>query len=58
MIFLELFYTFFIIGAFTIGGGYAMLPLIQDQVVNTHAWISAQEFTDIIAISQMTPAPL
>ena len=58
MIFLELFYTFFIIGAFTIGGGYAMLPLIQDQVVNTHAWISAQEFTDIIAISQMTPGPI
>ena len=58
MIFLELFYTFFIIGAFTIGGGYAMLPLIQDQVVNTHAWISAREFTDIIAISQMTPGPI
>lgn len=58
MIFIELFYTFFLIGAFTIGGGYAMLPLIQHQVVDTHSWISVQEFTDIVAISQMTPGPV
>lgn len=58
MIFLELFYTFFIIGAFTFGGGYAMLSLIQDQVVVKHEWLSLQEFTDIVAISQMSPGPI
>ncbi len=58
MIFLQLFYTFFIIGAFTIGGGYAMLSLIQHQVVEAHAWVSEQTFTDIVAISQMTPGPV
>ena len=58
MIFVELFYTFFIIGMFTIGGGYAMLSLIQNEVVVNHAWITAQEFTDMVAISQMTPGPI
>ncbi len=58
MIFIELFYTFFIIGAFTFGGGYAMLSLIQDQVVVKHEWLSLQEFTDIVAISQMSPGPI
>ncbi len=58
MIFLELFYTFFIIGAFTFGGGYAMLSLIQDQVVVEHSWLTPQEFTDIVAISQMSPGPI
>ncbi len=58
MIFLELFKTFFIIGMFTIGGGYAMLSLIQNQVVTVHGWISDVTFTDIIAISQMTPGPI
>lgn len=58
MIFFELFYTFFFIGMFTIGGGYAMLSLIQHQVVEVHGWISAETFTDIIAISQMTPGPV
>ena len=58
MIFFELFYTFFFIGMFTIGGGYAMLSLIQHQVVTVHGWISAEAFTDIIAISQMTPGPI
>ena len=58
MIFLELFYTFFFIGMFTIGGGYAMLTLIQHQVVTVHGWISAEAFTDIVAISQMTPGPI
>ncbi|MBR5034000.1 MAG: chromate transporter [Bacteroidales bacterium] len=58
MIFFELFYTFFFIGMFTIGGGYAMLTLIQHQVVTVHGWISAEAFTDIIAISQMTPGPI
>ena len=58
MIYLELFYTFFVIGAFTFGGGYAMLSLIQNKVVIEHQWITAQEFTDIIAVSQMTPGPI
>ena len=58
MIFLQLFYTFFVIGAFTIGGGYAMLSLIQHQVVEVHGWITDAAFTDIVAISQMTPGPI
>ena len=58
MIYVELFITFFVIGMFTVGGGYAMLSLIQHQVVVVHQWISAQAFTDIVAISQMTPGPI
>ena len=58
MIFLELFVTFFLIGMFTIGGGYAMLSLIQNQVVTVHNWISDTTFTDIVAVSQMTPGPI
>lgn len=58
MIFLELFTTFFIIGMFTIGGGYAMLSLIQNEVVTVHGWIDYGTFTDIVAISQMTPGPI
>ena len=58
MIYLELFLTFFIIGMFTIGGGYSMLPLIQNEVVNVHGWIDETTFTDIVAISQMTPGPI
>jgi len=55
---LQLAWTFFVIGAFTIGGGYAMLSLIQNQVVVEHPWISESAFTDIVAISQMTPGPI
>ncbi|MBR6538573.1 MAG: chromate transporter [Bacteroides sp.] len=58
MIFLQLFYTFFKIGLFGFGGGYAMLSMIQGEVVTRHGWITAQEFTDIVAISQMTPGPI
>lgn len=58
MIYFELFYIFFLIGTFTIGGGYAMLSLIQNQVVTIHHWITAEEFTDIVAISQMSPGPI
>ena len=54
----ELFGTFFLIGAFTIGGGYAMLSLIQGEVVTAHHWITESTFTDIVAISQMTPGPI
>ena len=55
---LQLAWTFFVIGAFTIGGGYAMLSLIQNQVVVEHSWISESAFTDIVAVSQMTPGPI
>lgn len=58
MIFLEIFITFFVIGTFTFGGGYAMLSLIQNQVVTKHAWLTPEEFTDIVAISQMSPGPI
>ena len=58
MIYAELFLTFFLIGMFTIGGGYAMLSLIQNQVVTIHGWIDDTTFTDIVAISQMTPGPI
>ena len=57
-IFFELFMTFFVIGLFTIGGGYAMLSLIQPQVVSVHGWLDEGTFTDIVAISQMTPGPI
>lgn len=55
---LQLFWTFFLIGMFTFGGGYAMLSLIQAQVVVKHAWLTESMFTDIVAISQMTPGPV
>ena len=58
MIFLSLFITFFEIGIFGFGGGYGMLSLIQNEVVHHHAWMSSAEFTNIVAISQMTPGPI
>lgn len=58
MIFLQLFWVFTKIGIVNFGGGYAMLSLIQMEVVQHHRWIGAQEFTDIVAVSQMTPGPI
>lgn len=58
MIYLDLFVTFFKIGLFGFGGGYGMLSLIQTEVVQRHEWLSTGEFTDIVAISQMTPGPI
>lgn len=58
MIYLQLFWVYFKIGLFGFGGGYAMLSLIQHEVVDKHQWISSAEFTDIVAISQMTPGPI
>lgn len=58
MIFLQLFITFFQIGLFGFGGGYAMISLIQGQVVTKYHWMTMGEFTDVIAISQMTPGPV
>jgi chromate transporter len=58
MIFWELFRVFIKIGLFNFGGGYAMLSLIQHEVVDRQGWLTMQEFTDIVAISQMTPGPI
>jgi chromate transporter len=58
MIYLQLFYTFFMIGLFGFGGGYGMLSLIQTETVIHHHWLSTAEFTNIVAISQMTPGPI
>lgn len=57
-IYLQLFYTFAKIGAFTIGGGYAMIPLIQREVVERKKWLESKEFLDILAISQSAPGIL
>lgn len=58
MIYLTLFLSFLQIGAFSFGGGYAAMPLIQAQVVDLHGWLSLGEFTDLVTISQMTPGPI
>lgn len=58
MIYLQLFWSFFQIGLFSFGGGYAAMPLIQNQIVNVREWLNMAEFADIITISQMTPGPI
>ena len=58
MIYIQLFLSFLQIGAFSFGGGYAAMPLIQSQIVNLHHWLDFKEFTDLITISQMTPGPI
>ena len=58
MIYLELFYTFFIIGLFGFGGDNSMLSLIQTETVQNHHWLSSADFTNIVAVSQMTAAPV
>lgn len=50
--------SFFQVGLFSFGGGYAAMPLIQNQIVTLHNWLSMSEFTDLITISQMTPGPI
>lgn len=57
-LFLQLFWTFLKIGLFTFGGGYAMVALIQDEVCTRFGWLTPQEFTDILAVSQATPGPI
>lgn len=57
-ILLDLFITFFRIGLFSFGGGYAMLPLIQSEVVTKHGWLTAESFINIVGISQATPGPI
>ncbi|MCI9106768.1 MAG: chromate transporter [Lachnospiraceae bacterium] len=58
MIYLELLWSFFQIGLFSIGGGYAAMPLIQNQVVDVHPWLSMTQFADIMTIAEMTPGPI
>ncbi len=58
MIFLQLFLTFLKIGIFSFGGGLAMIALIQNEVVEKNGWLTAQEFTDVVAVSQFTPGPV
>ncbi|MCD8119854.1 MAG: chromate transporter [Lachnospiraceae bacterium] len=58
MIYIQLFLSYLQIGLFSFGGGYASLALIQGQVVDKHGWLAADEFTDLITISQMTPGPV
>ncbi|NMA34832.1 MAG: chromate transporter [Clostridiaceae bacterium] len=58
MILLKLFWSFFLVGLFSFGGGYAALPLIQEQVIEINSWLTPTEFMDILTISQMTPGPI
>ena len=58
MIMLELFWSFFQIGLFSIGGGYAAMTLIQSQVVDLHAWLTMTQFSDVMTIAEMTPGPV
>ena len=58
MIYLQLFLSFLQVGLFSVGGGYAAMPLIQSQVVELHPWLTLQEFTDLITIAEMTPGPI
>ncbi len=58
MIYWQIFKTFFKIGLFNFGGGYPMISFIQNEVVFKHGWLGTAEFTDIVAVSQMTPGPV
>ena len=58
MTYLNLFFVFFKVGLFSFGGGYAILPLMQHEVVDVNKWISFKEFMDIVAVSQITPGPI
>lgn len=58
MIYLELFWSFFQIGLFSIGGGYAAMPLIESQVVDGHGWLTMTQFADVMTIAEMTPGPI
>ena len=58
MIYLQLFLSFLKIGAFSFGGGYAAMPMIQQQMVDAYHWLSVSEFGDLVTISQMTPGPI
>ena len=55
---ISLFFSFIQVGMFSVGGGYAAIPLIQDQIVNVHKLMTMAEFTDLITIAEMTPGPV
>ena len=58
MLVLQLYLSFALVGLFTVGGGYASLPLIQQQAVELHGWLTMTEFTDLITIAEITPGPI
>ena len=58
MIYLKLFLSFLQVGVFSIGGGYAAIPIIQNQVVDANGWLSMGEFTNLVTIAEMTPGPI
>lgn len=58
MIYLQMLLSFLQIGLFSFGGGYASLPLINEQIIKAHGWLTMSEFTDVLTISQMTPGPI
>lgn len=58
MILAQLFLAFLQIGAFSFGGGYAAMPLIQAQVINRYGWLTVSEFSDLVTIAEMTPGPI
>lgn len=58
MIYIQLFWAFFQIGLFSFGGGYAAVPLIQNQIVEGHQWLEMSQFADLITIAEMTPGPI
>lgn len=55
---IKLFFEFLYVGLFSLGGGYATIPLIENRIINIHGWITTQDFINMITISQMTPGPL
>lgn len=58
MVLCKLFWAFFNVGLLSIGGGYAAMPLIQEQIVNVHKWLTVSEFADVVTIAEMTPGPI
>ncbi|HPL82117.1 MAG TPA: chromate transporter [Anaerolineaceae bacterium] len=58
MIYLQLFFSFLIVGLFSIGGGYAAMPIIQSEIVAKHGWLSLEEFSHLVTIAEMTPGPI
>ena len=58
MLLIRLFLSFIQVGLFSVGGGYAAIPLIQNQIVNIHGLMTLEEFTDLITIAEMTPGPI
>ena len=58
MIYLQLFFAFMQIGAFSFGGGYAAMPLIESQVIDRYGWLTRADFADLVTIAEMTPGPI